>query len=341
VVEVEQPPAVEIKELVEDVEPPSRRRVEAEAEGASEPKRKLRSSPAKPKPKAKPSRRRGPSPPGTARPGLSRVRRAEPEYVEDYVEETEYVDEPAPSKSTCRAGRGLPDRGRGGGRAGPPRGAPPPAPDHEAPRPSHLRRENPDSRATSIARVHGACSSRRSRRRRDNAVNRCRGADRRRRVHASTQTSSRSRFPTPDVTIDIGTELNPRPRRRRRPAHRLRRGLRGRTASARCSRAPTWSSSPPGPGAAPGPAPLPWSPGRPRASVPAHVGIVTQPFAFEGARRMARQRRASPPRLRGRHADRRPQRELLHRARASHFDRRRLRGRRLRSAQAVQGIPTW
>jgi len=138
----------------------SRRRVRSRS------RRRVRSRSASSAPRPSRSRSRRQSRSRKARPKPAPVQPApvepeyvepEPEYVEDYVEETEYVDEPAPEHSRRgRAGRGLPDRGRGEARAGPAARAPP---QHLITRPPtfHFGRENPDSsRNIPLPRVHGA-----------------------------------------------------------------------------------------------------------------------------------------------------------------------------------------
>ena len=88
-----------------------------------------------------------------------------------------------------------------------------------------------------------------------------------------------------DVKLDIGRELtrglgagsDPEVGKAAAEAHP--------TRSKRCSRAPTWCSSPPARAAAPAPAPRRSSPRSPRASGALTIGVVTRPFGFEGQRR--------------------------------------------------------
>ena len=70
-----------------------------------------------------------------------------------------------------------------------------------------------------------------------------------------------------DIKLAHRRRDDPRPRLGLGPAGRLSRRLRGAGQDqGACSRAPTWSSSPPEPAAAPAPAPHPWSPSSPATS---------------------------------------------------------------------------
>ena len=103
-----------------------------------------------------------------------------------------------------------------------------------------------------------------------------------------------------------------------------------RPPQGRCSRARTWCSSPPAPAAAPAPARRRSWRASPARSARSRSGIVTKPFAFEGARagRAGRAGRRGP-RTRGRHAHRDPERAPAHGARQDDVDGRGLpRGRR-------------
>ena len=86
-----------------------------------------------------------------------------------------------------------------------------------------------------------------------------------------------------DVKLDIGRELT-RGLGAGSDPEVGRAGRRGRTAtrSKRCSRAPTWCSSPPARAAAPAPAARRSSPRSPSSIGALTIGVVTRPFALRG-----------------------------------------------------------
>ena len=110
------------------------------------------------------------------------------------------------------------------------------------------------------------------------------------------------------------------------------------TASRRCSRAPTWCSSPPARAAAPARAPRPSSRAIARELGALTVGIVTKPFGFEGSRRLqAAEKGIEALRRGGRHAHRRAEQPAAVGARQADVDGRGLPGRRRRAAPGRPG----
>ncbi len=95
------------------------------------------------------------------------------------------------------------------------------------------------------------------------------------------------------VKVQLGTKLTNGPRRRRRPRRGPPGGHRGYGEDHRDPRRPirTWSSSPPGWAAAPAPGRHPSWPACRSELGALTVAVVTEPFRFEGKKRMAQAER--------------------------------------------------